>query len=460
MRLVDKLMFSAPCSHTLTKAFPSRGSLSVCLRRYTNLVGEGVPLPKSDADHHYNKELIMGNSIFEKAWETAFHRFFCPDTELFYDFVIDEDNNAWHHLPAVEEIKASVPNPCGWGTGMEDSSINGGSALDALVSAYAISKDSRIKKYTDAIFRGLLRCAAKEDNGFIARSVSPFDKKSRYIESSRDQYTHWIYGALRLYDSPLCDGEQRAEISRVLTSVADKCIKDVVPENGYQMTRADGSIGLVGKMWGGVGAHEILRLPMFYLAAFHVSGDEKYKKKYSEYINEALEGSLAHKPEAMRCYCSLQMQCSLRTVYDYDLDPAVREKTLALMRKNAEYGTKKAVFNSKEFCKPEHRDDINYKFRKWNEVEPRDMGHFGGFDYINPAQSERKDNRAFYPVREVAEGAIMAAMCPKYRISDELLTAVDNMAAAVDFKRHSSVYAPLLLASAHISCKENLMINK
>lgn len=394
-------------------------------------------------------------SVYGLAWETVFGRFFCPETELFYDFVIDDENNAWHHLPSVEEINASVPNPCGWGTGMEDSSLNGGTALDALVAAYELTGDGRIKTYTDSILRGLLRCAADEKNrGFIARSVSPFDGKSHYIESSRDQYTHWIYGALRLYDSPLCDGEQKSEIRRVLRAVADKCIREVVPENGYHMTRADGGVGLVGKMWGGVGAHESLRLPMFYLAAYYVTGEALYKEEYLKYVDCALQDSLSHKPETMRCYCSLQMQCSLMTVYRYDTDENRRGKALEIMRKNAEYGAKKALFNSREFCKSERAEDINYRFHKWNEVEPRDMGTFCGFRYINPAQSERKDNRAFYPVREVAEGAITAVLCPGFEPSDELVSAVDEMAKAIDYKKHSSIYAPLLLACAHVMCME------
>ena len=397
----------------------------------------------------------MEKSIYASAWEVVFRRFFCPDTELFYDFVID-DGNAWHHLPSVEDIKASVPNPCGWGTGMEDSTLNGGTLMDALVSAYALTGDGRIKEYADKVFRGLLRCVGED--GFIARSISPFDKKSYYIESSRDQYTHWIYGALRFYDSPLCDEGQKAQIRQVLTAVADRCTRDVTQKNEYHLTRADRSIGLVCKMWGGVGAHEILRLPMFYLAAYHVSGEEKYKNEYSKYIAEAVEGSASHRPESMRCYCSLQMQCSLRVVYDYD--PTLRETLLEIMKKNAEYGTKKAIFNSREFCKPEHQSNISYRFRKWDQVEPRNMGRFNGFDYINPAQSERKDNVAFYPVREVAEGAMVAAMCPEIRISEELALAVDNMASCVDFEKHSSIYAPLLLASAHISCKENMVINE
>lgn len=396
----------------------------------------------------------MKKTAFDRAWDILFTRFFCPETELFYDYVIDDDGNAWHHLPTPKEINASIPNPCGWGTGMEDSSLNGGTLLDALVSAYEMTGDSRIKPYADSIFRGLLLCANEDDGGFIARSVSPVDKKSRYIESSRDQYTHWIYGALRFFDSPICDNEQREAIRRVLSAVAEKCIRDVTAKNEYHMTRADGSIGLVGKMWGGVGTHEYLRLPMFLLAAYHVTENEKYKNEYLKYINEALEKSSAHDPNTMRCYCSLQMQCSLRTVYDYDENMDIKEKALSIMLKNADYGARKAVQNSVEFCNPKHAEDINYRFHKWNEVEPRNMGLIGGFEYINPAQSERKDNKAFYPVREIAEGAIAAAMCGGYPISDELALAIENMMEAIDYKRHSSVYAPLLLLCAYISCKE------
>ena len=92
----------------------------------------------------------MEKSTYASAWEVVFRRFFCPDTELFYDFVID-DGNAWHHLPSVEDIKASIPNPCGWGTGMEDSALNGGTLMDALVSAYALTGDGRIKEYADKV---------------------------------------------------------------------------------------------------------------------------------------------------------------------------------------------------------------------------------------------------------------------------------------------------------------------
>lgn len=403
----------------------------------------------------------MENEIVKRNMEYVFERYFCPQTELFYEFVIDEENNAWHHLPEVKEVNESIPNPCGWGTGMEDSAMNGGSAIDALILAYNYTKDRRIKSFVDAIFRGLMRCAASDKNeGFISRSISPFDGKSHYIESSRDQYTHWIYGILQFYNSSLCDEEQKEKIRLEITKIAKKCERDVTKENEYHMLREDGTVGMVNKMWGELGTHEFLRLPMFYLAAFYVTKDNHWQEMYLKYRDKAIEKSTLHKPDEMRCYASLQMQCSLRAIYQYDNDVKVKSKVKEIMQKNAEYGMQKAIENSTQYCKIEHREAINYRFHKWNEVEPFRLGIFSGYNYDNPAQSEREDNSAFYPVREIAEGAIMATMCPGFKVTELLLKAVDDMAECIDIRKHSSIYAPLLLSCAHISCKENILNQK
>ena len=398
------------------------------------------------------------NSVMKKAMELVFERYFCPETELFYEFVIDDENNAWFHLPSVKEINKQIPNPCGWGTGMEDSAMNGGNAIDALISAYNVTGNEEIKSYVHSIFRGLMRCAVSEKNeGFIARSISPFDKKSHYIESSRDQYTHWIYGVLRFYDSDICSENERKQIREAVERIARKCQRDVKPENDYHMLREDGSIGIVNKMWGDLGAHEWMRLPMFYLAAFHVTENTHWYDMYMMYRDEAFEKSLLHEPASMACYTSLQMQCSLKLVYDYDNDIRFCSEVKKLMEKLACYGAEKAIYNSKEYCKDKYRQDINFRFRRWNSVEPYKLGIHGGYNYDNPAQSERPDNPMFYPVREVAEGALMATTCPDFRISEDLIEAVDNMAKSIDFGKHSSIYAPLLLSCAYITCTEKIL---
>lgn len=395
------------------------------------------------------------DSAIHAAWSTAVARFFCPDTELFYEFVYDDTGKAWDNLPTLADIHSAYPNPCGWGTGMEDSVMNGGTALDALVSSDELYAGDERKKFADSVFRGLLRCTASEQSkGFVARSVSPYDGRSHYPESSRDQYTHLVYAFLHFYFSPLSDSEQRARIRSVLTDIAEKCRREVTAENDFNMLREDGTVGKVNKMWSDIGTHEWMRLPMFYLAAFAVTGEPDYEKLYMQYRDAALQNSVSHSPEQSRCYCSLQMQCSLRAVYDYVTDQAFRADLLALMKRLADYGEKKAIENSAEFCKPFYQPDLSCRFRPWNRINLHDYGVFEGYRYLN--SREPVENRTFYPVREVGEGAMLAAMCPERPVSQALVRAVLNMAGAIDFQKHSSVYAPLYLACAYALCKENL----
>lgn len=398
------------------------------------------------------------NSAIQKAWSTALERFFCPDTCLFYEFVYDDTSKAWNELPTLENISDAYPNPCGWGTGMEDSVMNTSTALDTLVCAERLGRGSDVKGLADRFFDGLMRCTASEKNkGFVARSVSPIDGKSHYIESSRDQYTHLVYSFLNFYFSPLSSPDRKDSIRSVLSAVAEKCIREVVPENDYNMLREDGTIGKVNKMWGDIGAHEWMRLPMFYLAAYAVTEDRKYKELYDKYRDKALENSLSHDPEKSRCYCSLQMQLSLRAVYDYDTDNAFRSELLNLMKSLAQYGEKKSIQNSKEFSVPERGDEVNCRFIPWNKRHLIYCDVFGGYKYYSSGQTESPLNTAFYPVREVGEGAILAAICPERSISHELSDAVSNMAQAIDFKKHSNVYAPLYLPCAYALCTENRM---
>lgn len=170
--------------------------------------------------------------------------------------------------------------------------LSGGTALDALIADYNVTGDASLKAIADKLFKGMMLCAnCGKTHGFIARAVSPKDGVSHYTDTSRDQYTHWVYAAIRLYNSSLCDNGQKAHIRRVLVALAERCETNVTKENDYNILRDDGKKGLVGKMWGDIGPHEYLRLPMFYLAAYHVSGDGHWKEMCFKYRDEALEKS-------------------------------------------------------------------------------------------------------------------------------------------------------------------------
>lgn len=64
-------------------------------------------------------------------WTILKKNLYCPETELFYDYRTSADPaERFALLPTAEEIGVDFPNPCGWGTGMEDCSLNGGLALE------------------------------------------------------------------------------------------------------------------------------------------------------------------------------------------------------------------------------------------------------------------------------------------------------------------------------------------
>ena len=162
-----------------------------------------------------------------KLWSDLLEKRFCMSTNLFYDFpTFGEDDKYKTYFPTPEQIKLCVPNPCGWGAGMEDGCIDGGAMLDAAVICYEQEKNPVMSDVAKRIFEGLKLCASVSgEEGFLARNVSPIDMKSYYIDSSRDQYTHWIYGASRYYESGMISDEDKAFVKKALCSFASRAAK-------------------------------------------------------------------------------------------------------------------------------------------------------------------------------------------------------------------------------------------
>lgn len=399
------------------------------------------------------------NSI-TKATKFIEKYFFNKNTCLIYDFKTNKYRNAWFHLPKPHDINNDYPNPCGWGTGMEDSVLNTGTAMDALVADYNVTENKNLKQIADKLFKGLMLCAnCGKSKGFIARAVSPEDAISHYTDTSRDQYTHWVYAAVRFYDSPLCDEQQKEDIRRVLVALAERCEQNVTEENDYNILRDDGKKSLVGKMYGEVYPHEYLRLPMFYLAAYHVSNDEHWKELCNEICDEALEKTKPHNPELGRGYITLQLQYSLRMMYDLSVDKKFKEEVISLMQAYADYCEKIAIDKGVNMINNVDKKEWNFHYKAWNKVENMyDGGVFEEKRYLNPNQSEFEENKAFYPIREVGEYASVAALCPKKRINEEVLEVLEKLANKIDYKNHYT-YAPLLLVSGYKLCIENLKYN-
>lgn len=392
----------------------------------------------------------------EEAWEYIWNNFFDKRTCLFYDYLVgDSEDAATWHLPSPELIEKLIPNPGGYGSGMEDSMLSAGTMMDTVVARYRVTGEPAMKTLADDIYRGMELCATvSEKKGFLPRSVSPVDRRSHYINSSRDQYTHWLYGAHRLYDSPLADERQKESIRRCLVNMAEMCEEDVRKENGWNILREDGRIGLVCEMWGDIQPSGYFRLPLFYLMAWHTTGNGHWKELYDGIRDTAWLNTEKHIPATSRAYVDLQVQYSVRLAYDLDPDESFRQTVLPFMKKMAEANEASVFAQAEKLLSPEGLAGLDWKYKTWDKAMAYYAGCYGGLAYYVPGQSELRENRAFYPLRSLGESLSAAALCPGYRVGDDSMQLLEKVADAVNYRTHVT-YAPMALLNAYWCIRES-----
>ena len=395
-----------------------------------------------------DREAVCGG--IDAAWDFVWDRLFDGRTCMFYNYQVgDEPDGAVKHLPTPEHIRALVPNPGGYGTGMEDCMLNAGIMMDAVVSRYEATGDDAMRSFASDVFRGMeLGATVSEKPGFLPRGVSPADCRSHYIDTSRDQYTCWVWGAYRLYFSDLSDDAQKESIRRCLVAMAKKMESEVTAENGWSFLREDGEVGVSGKMWGNVAPHEYLRLPMLYLLTWKVTGDEHWREQYFLYRDEALARTMDFVPLTGDTYVGLQVQQSVRLVYDLDDEKTVRETCLRFLNKMAGPYEELSVRRAWELMTEEGREWLSIPYVRWDKAKARYAGFYGGRGYYTPEPSDFREHQSYYPLRAVGEGIAVASMCPNGKISEEASRALCAMADLVDYGRHRTC-APIALLDAY-----------
>ncbi len=391
----------------------------------------------------------------QDAWDFVFTKLVHPATNQIYDFRTSEDDDgAFRHLPTPEEIAACIPNPCGWKSGMEDSDINGGIMLDAAIYRYEAEGDESVKKYIYQLYDGLmLNASVSEQEGFLARAVLPYDGKSHYINPSRDQYTHWIYAMVHFYNSSLSSKAQKDLIREKLVSMAKKAEHDVTAENDYSLLREDGKPAKVCSMiYGGVRWHEALRMQMFYMAAYHVSGDAHWLDMYRSVRDWGLE-----KSEAIQfgfnnyadVFCLMQMQYSARLIYDYEEDAEYKQRYLTLLNRIAE-GSEIYIHEARKRLEgyPNYRTVVS-----WREC-PDEFIHVDGdsygykFDYHNVYRAST--GYSYELLRNASEGLITQCLAPGYKVKGDQIDAFYDVIDIVDLKNCFN-YCPVNFIGAYWS---------
>lgn len=388
----------------------------------------------------------------ERAWDVTWSRFYLPGVQTFGDYLSSYGKGREQsHLPSAEEVKRQYPNPCGYSTGMEDGAILGGAMLSILCDRFEVARDESLKQKAADVFQGLRRCVTVHGvRGFVARNVCPEDARSTYINSSRDQVTHFVHGIWQYYHSPLPTDEIKAQIRTVLADVADRMIATVTPGNDYDFLRADGQRCPLGicRMWN-VQPHEAARLPMIYAAAWDVTKDQRYHEQWRKYAAEAIEQS-ANPGEQKPAYALLQMQCSLEVLHALEPDPRLKETIHARMAHVRDLAAKRftSVLSSLSKKSPE---EMRMTGPDWRTV-PVWKNQKG---YPNPQWGPFRE--IWHLTREAGESALILLMGDGAAFTGDQRAAFAQLVSRFDYEHNASCGIIYHLAAYWKARKLNLL---
>ena len=382
-----------------------------------------------------------------KAREALMTRFYLPRTGLLYDYRTGEgEEGLLKCMPEAQEIAASKPCATGWCTGMEDSVLNGGPFLLASLLRWEKTGEREAQEDVRTIFAGLTKlCGAGGVRGFLARSISPKDGKSFYPNSSRDQYTLFVYSLWRYSRSALATPEEKALSAKLLADIAGFMERTVTAESGWRFANADGSYGFVSQMWtsspgkktsstpgkdyfGGLGTHEALRLPMIYAAAYDLTRDPHWREQTLKYADDGIVMANGRWTEKNLGYELFQSQVSIRLLYETESDPARKGKYLALLRRGASFASAGARQAERLYDKLKGR--LAVYGTDWRTLPTQPIY---GFEPKTVPIRRPDFDEAGYCLREAAEGVLNAALCPGCPVPDDCIRVLERVYGTLDY---------------------------
>ncbi|MBQ7097717.1 MAG: hypothetical protein IJN96_06525 [Clostridia bacterium] len=380
----------------------------------------------------------------EKIWNHFEHKMLCKETNLIYDFLVGYDEDALTKaLPTLGEIALQIPNPCGWGTGMEDCMLNNPLMLDAVIYRYEVTKDKKLFGLADKLLAGIRLCATvSDDRGYLARGVSPLDGKSHYINSSRDQYTQCIYALFHYYTSSMMREKDKEWITDVLVSFAERAEKNITKENEYDYLREDGQRGLVCNMWGPtLWGHEVNRIHMIYLAAWYTSRDEHWFELYKEIRDEGIRLATERIHPRTEMYGFLQMQVSMKLLYEAEPEDEYKKKYAEILKFVAQKVSDYRITEEKL-----DYTQINSPFSDWREKTAENVWHhfvarternalIGGYTYYVP-QEKLWDE--VIEIRNITEAVYIRMLGGDRSISEEQCSDFLKVLDFFDGEKHCS----------------------
>ena len=376
------------------------------------------------------------------AWKGIREQLFDPRTNLFYDYTTSHDRaQKFRYLPAPEEVAADFPNPCGWGTGMEDCMLNAGSALDILCK---LIPDPL---FSARVVQGIaLCCEGHHRPGFVARGMTPTDEPRCYSNTSRDQLTLAVYGLWRvLHSGGDLSPALREKLIHLLELIAGDCRRSITPEHQYNLFRLDGKPALVSTLWN-CAPHEIQRLPMIYLAAFEATGRRCYLDWALEYLPRAVEPCWSSQEEASWWHLPIvQMQLSLLLMIECGCVPQYERALRGGMDRLAEFAEPRfleALREAELFDGDWYAPNRNFRrlpmvLHHASLSADQCNGLFEGKPYLVPLFPE-EFGRPQTLLQKLGSYLTILLASGSRKIPGEWLSRLDRVVSSIDFSRHCS----------------------
>ncbi len=377
--------------------------------------------------------------MIKAAFDYVESRLFIPATGMLCDFAghfpahFSEDSPSYAALPTAEECKKAFPNPAGYATGIEDGTLSGGTMLDAAVTLYEKTGNTRAAAFARKLTHGLLSCAeAAQHPGFIPRGLCPEDGKSHYIDTSRDQYTLFAFGLHRFLGTDLPSADDRRRIARAAEATARRAERNMTAENGYDMLNEVGGKTLVTTLWGDtLGNHEAVRLPALYLFAYEATGDAHWLSRYRTLREEGLSHCLPM-TDYWALYTLHQMQASLRLCFDVDPDTDFRARILSVMETVAHY-TEGLV---PQLCaKLKAPDAYNRPQQGFRSYELQSLPAYAAIG-IHAVKPHRPDEADYFVFQSMADLLLVPSLIPSYGASPQTVQAFEHAFRMIDFEKH------------------------
>lgn len=246
--------------------------------------------------------------------------------------------------PTPQDCRDMKPSALSWGVPNEDGPMFNGLYLDAACNRWRITQKEEDRAKARRLIDGLLKVSSiGKTPGFIARGIAT-DGRMTYPLGSNDQTTPWQYGIWRYVTDglPKDDAEKQDLIAKFMALVK------VLDQTGWKMP-TDGPPCPYRGDYLKAGWEGVPRILFTLKAAYNLSGDEAWQKRYLAAAQEKIGNNQTPRIETCRTglvfdpgqgprhsWTGSEGVVCLRALWEMETDPVLKAAYAEGLRHSAE----------------------------------------------------------------------------------------------------------------------------